>query len=42
MAVGHNRRFWPAIAALRGMIAEGALGQLLHIEGITATSTPMR
>jgi predicted dehydrogenase len=33
MAVGHNRRFWPAIAALRGMIAEGTLGQLLHIEG---------
>ncbi|MDB5413923.1 MAG: gfo/Idh/MocA family oxidoreductase [Rubritepida sp.] len=32
MAVGHNRRFWPAIRALRGMIAEGSLGQLLHIE----------
>lgn len=32
MAVGHNRRFWPAIRALRDLIAQGSLGQLLHIE----------
>jgi predicted dehydrogenase len=33
MAVGHNRRFWPSMLALRVMVVEGALGQLLHIEG---------
>jgi predicted dehydrogenase len=33
LAVGHNRRFWPAMRALKGMLAEGRLGQLLHIEG---------
>lgn len=32
MAVGHNRRFWPAMRALRALIADGALGQLLHVE----------
>lgn len=32
MAVGHNRRFWPSILKLRALIAEGSLGQLLHIE----------
>jgi predicted dehydrogenase len=32
LAVGHNRRFWPAMQALRGMLAEGELGQVLHIE----------
>jgi len=33
LAVGHNRRFWPAMRALKGILAEGRLGQLLHIEG---------
>src|SRR5437773_3414791 len=33
LAVGHNRRFWPAMRALKGMLAEGRLGRLLHIEG---------
>jgi predicted dehydrogenase len=32
LAVGHNRRFWPSILKLRALIAEGTLGQLLHIE----------
>jgi predicted dehydrogenase len=33
LAVGHNRRFWPSMAALRGIVASGELGTLLHIEG---------
>ncbi|WP_337875783.1 Gfo/Idh/MocA family oxidoreductase [Elioraea sp.] len=33
MALGHNRRFLPAVARLKRMIAEGALGTLCHIEG---------
>jgi predicted dehydrogenase len=33
LAVGHNRRFWPAMAALRVTVASGDLGTILHIEG---------
>ena len=33
LAVGHNRRFWPSMAALRGIVAGGEFGTLLHIEG---------
>jgi predicted dehydrogenase len=33
LAVGHNRRFWPAMAALRDTVAGGGLGSILHIEG---------
>jgi predicted dehydrogenase len=33
LAVGHNRRFWPAMAALREMVASGELGTILHVEG---------
>ncbi|WP_371420768.1 Gfo/Idh/MocA family protein [Tardiphaga sp.] len=33
LAVGHNRRFWPAMQALRDIVASGELGTLLHIEG---------
>jgi predicted dehydrogenase len=33
LAVGHNRRFWPAMAALRDTVAGGDLGSILHIEG---------
>jgi predicted dehydrogenase len=33
LAVGHNRRFWPAMAALRDTVAGGELGAILHIEG---------
>jgi predicted dehydrogenase len=32
-AVGHNRRFWPSIQAMKQVIERGELGQLLHIEG---------
>ena len=33
LAVGHNRRFWPAMRALRALVAGGELGALLHVEG---------
>jgi len=33
LALGHNRRFLPALGELRDTIASGALGQLLHVEG---------
>ena len=33
LAVGHNRRFWPSMQALKKILFEGKLGRLLHIEG---------
>jgi len=36
MALGHNRRFLPAVAEIRRMIAAGELGTLCHIEGTFA------
>jgi predicted dehydrogenase len=33
LAVGHNRRFWPSMLALRQIVASGELGSLLHVEG---------
>ena len=33
LAVGHNRRFWPSMRALRDIVASGELGAILHIEG---------
>ncbi|MEK9672438.1 MAG: Gfo/Idh/MocA family oxidoreductase [Rhodospirillaceae bacterium] len=33
LALGHNRRFHPAMIKLKEMVKAGALGQILHIEG---------
>jgi len=33
LAVGQNKRFWPSMAKLREVVANGALGSLMHIEG---------
>jgi predicted dehydrogenase len=33
LAVGHNRRFWPAMRALHEAVASGELGTILHVEG---------
>jgi predicted dehydrogenase len=33
LALGHNRRFLPATAELRRLIAEDALGKIVHAEG---------
>jgi predicted dehydrogenase len=33
LAVGHNRRFWPSLTALRAIAASGEIGKILHVEG---------
>lgn len=33
MALGHNRRFLPAVTEMKAMLAGGRLGTLLHVEG---------
>lgn len=33
LALGHNRRFLPALQELKSMIDRGELGEILHIEG---------
>jgi predicted dehydrogenase len=33
LALGHNRRFLPATAEIKRLLAEGALGTVLHAEG---------
>ncbi len=33
LAVGHNRRFLPALAALKCLVDAGDLGEVLHVEG---------
>ena len=33
LAVGHSRRFWPSMRALRDIVASGQLGTILHVEG---------
>lgn len=33
LGVGHNRRLWPSMQALKKMAASGDLGEILHIEG---------
>jgi len=33
LAVGHNRRFWPALQALKEIVDSGELGTILHVEG---------
>jgi len=33
LAVGHNRRFLPALGEMKRLVAAGELGDLLHVEG---------
>ena len=33
IGVGQNKRFWPSMAELRRVIASGALGKIMHVEG---------
>lgn len=33
LAVGHNRRFLPAVAEIRRLVDSGALGRVVHVEG---------
>ena len=38
LALGHNRRFFPSMFALKAMIGSGDLGQILHLEGHFSSS----
>lgn len=33
LGVGQNKRFWPSTTELRRVVASGALGHILHVEG---------
>lgn len=33
LGVGQNKRFWPSMAELRRVVASGALGRIMHVEG---------
>jgi predicted dehydrogenase len=33
LGVGQNKRFWPSMVELRRVIASGALGRVMHVEG---------
>lgn len=33
LALGHNRRFLPAMAKIKRLVASGELGEILHLEG---------
>ena len=42
LAVGHNRRFWPSIRALRETLASGQIGTILHVEGHNSNENSKR
>jgi len=33
LGIGHNRRLWPSMQALKRIVRSGELGEILHIEG---------
>jgi predicted dehydrogenase len=33
IGVGQNKRFWPSMVELRRVVASGALGRIMHVEG---------
>ena len=33
LGVGQNKRFWPSMTELRRVVASGALGRIMHVEG---------
>lgn len=39
LGVGHNRRFLPATVAMRSMLADGTLGEPVHVEGNFSNSS---
>jgi predicted dehydrogenase len=39
LGVGHDKRFWPSMQALTRVVASGALGEILHIEGHNSNET---
>ena len=42
LALGHNRRFHPAMRKLKEMVAGGELGKILHVEGNLSSPSALR
>jgi len=42
LAPGHNRRFLPAVAEMKRLVAAGELGEILHLEGNFSGNSGMR
>ncbi|MDO8596804.1 MAG: Gfo/Idh/MocA family oxidoreductase, partial [Sulfuricaulis sp.] len=42
LALGHNRRFLPALAEMKQIVASGSLGKILHLEGNFSISSGLR
>jgi predicted dehydrogenase len=42
LALGHNRRFHPAMVRMKEMVTSGELGQILHVEGNLSSPSAMR
>lgn len=39
LAVGQNKRFFPAMLELARLVAAGEIGEVMHVEDTSATST---
>ena len=42
LAIGHDKRHWSSMIALRAVVAGGALGEILHVEGHTSNENAGR
>jgi len=42
LAVGHDKRYWPSMIALREIASNRALGNILHLEGHTSNENASR
>jgi predicted dehydrogenase len=42
LALGHNRRFLPAVAEMKRIVAAGDLGEILHLEGNFSANAGLR
>jgi predicted dehydrogenase len=42
LGLGYNKRFWPSMRELKRIVASGALGEILHVEGHFSNETTGR
>jgi predicted dehydrogenase len=42
LGIGHDKRYWSSMAALRTIVASGTLGEILHVEGHTSNENAGR
>jgi predicted dehydrogenase len=42
LGLGYNKRFWPSMQELKHIVASGALGEILHVEGHFSNETTGR